>query len=342
MPPVNPLNPASLPSIESFTEGGVSSDDLMRLPKSVLNEPEGDTDADEGDEEGSQDAEGDANADDGSEGGDQGEEGGEEGEEGGEQAASDDTTPVKFKAGDEEVETTLGDLKAKYVEFTKLEAVAQELHGELQQVGGKVHQLMEKQRTEYTDALGKFNQWIMTVVAPEFDQRHLDALAEKDPAEYVKQQARIQRISQVLQGIQQEQERQGAHAKEEGQKARASAVQQSKQVLAKAIPGWNDQLYGEVLSSAVKHYAFKADEIGAVIDPRLVKMAHDAAQWQKLQNGKSVTQKKVEATPKRVTKPGQGRMDTKTGGKTFSASKQLRRTGSDADAVKLLMSKGIR
>jgi hypothetical protein len=335
MPAPNPSNPATLPTIESMQGGDQVSDaDLAR----AMAADEGGEGPDEGDDSDGGQIDVEAQGEDGEEG-EEGDEG--EGEE--DEASGDDAAPVKFKNEEgEEVETTLGDLKAKYQEFGKLQAQFEETRQELGQVGLKAHQLIENNRQQYTQALGKFNDWIMAVVAPEFQNLNMQELADKDPGQYVKVQERVKQVEKVLQGIQQERDQQTRQAQEEGQKARASAVTQAKQVLQKAIPGWNDQLYGNILATAVKSYGFKENEIGNVIDPRLIKMAHDASQWQKLQGSKGVAAKRVATAPARVTKPGQGQVGTQKGGKVMAARKALRQTGSDAAAVNLLMSRGIK
>jgi hypothetical protein len=250
------------------------------------------------------------------------------------------TVAVKGEDGIEE-QVTVGDLKAKYVEFKQLQDYAGRLHAEYEQVGFKAHQAVEAERGKYMQALDKFNEWVMTVVTPEFKNLDMAALADSDPAQYIRVKNRIDTINSVLQGIQQEQQAQAAAATTEGQKARAIAAQQSRAILAKAVPGWNDQVYSAVLTTAMKSYGFNQNEIGQVIDPRVIKMAHDAHLYQKLQSGKDVAAKKVAAAPVRTAKPGQGRLQTSKGGKVAQARLQFQKSRSDKDAVQLLMSKGI-
>lgn len=280
----------------------------------------------------------------GEEGEGQGEEGEEGGEEGDEPAGftGADALPIEIVHPDgTKSEIQLGELKARYGQFDQLAEYARGVTNDLNTVGHRAHAAVEQTRNQYMASLGKFNDWIMAVVTPEFQGLDMVKLAATDPAQYIATKARIDEINQVLSGIQREQAEHGHAAQAEGQRARAAAVQQSQTILRQAIPGWNDEIYSNVLRSSMKHYGFKPQEIGDVIDPRVVKMAHDAAKYLEMKSGKTIADKRVPKANMPVARPGQGRIAAPAQVRTKQAATRFLKTRSDKDAVNFLMSKGI-
>ena len=140
------------------------------------------------------------------------------------------------------------------------------------------------------------------------------------------QQQRTDAVSQF------ESKRQEALTKQ--QQLVADQVRKGKEQLAKEIPNWSQQTTQEVISTG-KEYGFTDAELNSIIDPRHVKVLHDAMQWRKLKSKDSVTKKKV-ASAKPLVKPGS--KDQKQAA-TASAKKmrdQLRKTGSSDVASKLI------
>jgi hypothetical protein len=121
------------------------------------------------------------------------------------------------------------------------------------------------------------------------------------------------------------------------QQAQAAKMQekiaQGKEILAKEIPNWSRETTQELMTFG-KEYGFSDDELGTIIDPRHVKVLHDAMQWRKLQKNSVAKNKVSQAKP--VVKPGA--KDTKQ--EATSASRQvreqLRKTGKSDYAQKLI------
>lgn len=110
-------------------------------------------------------------------------------------------------------------------------------------------------------------------------------------------------------------------------------IEKGKEVLAKEIPNWSRETTQELVAVG-KEYGFTDDELGTIIDPRHVKVLHDAMQWHKLQKNSVVKNKVSQAKP--VVKPGA--KDTKQ--EATSAKRQvrdaLRKTGKSDLAQKLI------
>lgn len=64
-------------------------------------------------------------------------------------------------------------------------------------------------------------------------------------------------------------------------------IAKGKESLAKEIPGWSQQTTQDLLSTG-KDYGFSDAELNSIVDPRHVKVLHDAMQWRKLQQNSSV------------------------------------------------------
>ena len=113
----------------------------------------------------------------------------------------------------------------------------------------------------------------------------------------------------------------------------AEKIAKGKEVLAKEIPNWSPETNQALLSTG-KDYGFSDAELNAIVDPRHVKVLHDAMQWRKLQQNSTVKKKVSSAKP--VVKPGA--KDTKA--EANSAHRQLReslrKTGKSDAAAKLI------
>ena len=113
----------------------------------------------------------------------------------------------------------------------------------------------------------------------------------------------------------------------------AEKVEKGKEVLAKEIPNWSRETSQAIILTG-KEYGFTDDELSMVVDPRHVKVLHDAMQWRKLQSNTAVKNKVSQAKP--VVKPGA--KDTKQ--EATSAKRQvrdqLRKTGKSDLAQKLI------
>ena len=114
----------------------------------------------------------------------------------------------------------------------------------------------------------------------------------------------------------------------------ADKVQKGREQLAKEIPNWSQETIQEIVSVG-KDYGFTDNELNAIIDPRHVRVLHDAMQWRKLKSKNSVTKKKV-ASAKPVVKPGSKDPKVKSTATSKKMREQLRRTGKSELASKLI------
>lgn len=110
-------------------------------------------------------------------------------------------------------------------------------------------------------------------------------------------------------------------------------VEQGKAILAKEIPNWSQKTSQEIILAG-KDYGFNDDELGTIVDPRHVKVLHDAMQWRKLKGNSVVKNKVSQAKP--VVKAGSKDTKQEASSATRQAREQLRKTGKSDYAQKLI------
>ena len=110
-------------------------------------------------------------------------------------------------------------------------------------------------------------------------------------------------------------------------------IAKGKEILAKEIPNWSPETNQALLSTG-KDYGFSDAELNSIVDPRHVKVLHDAMQWRKLQQN-SVVKKKV-SNAKPVVKPGSKDTKAEANSNHRQLREQLRKTGKSDAAQKLI------
>ena len=118
------------------------------------------------------------------------------------------------------------------------------------------------------------------------------------------------------------------------QKSLNERIAKGKEVLAKEIPNWSADTSKAIISAGKEYYGFSDDEMSSVIDPRHVKVLHDAMQWRKLQQNTGVKNKVSNAKP--VIKPGAKDVKKQVGSDIQKARDSLRKTGKSDYAQQLI------
>ena len=118
------------------------------------------------------------------------------------------------------------------------------------------------------------------------------------------------------------------------QKSLNERIAKGKEVLAKEIPNWSPDTSKAIISAGKEYYGFSDDEMSSVIDPRHVKVLHDAMQWRKLQQNTGVKNKVSNAKP--VIKPGAKDVKKQVGSDIQKARDSLRKTGKSDYAQQLI------
>ena len=139
------------------------------------------------------------------------------------------------------------------------------------------------------------------------------------------QQQRSQLVSQF--------EAKKQHVVQQQTQLMSEKIAKGKEVLAKEIPNWSPETNQALLSTG-KDYGFSDAELNSIVDPRHVKVLHDAMQWRKLQQN-SVVKKKV-SNAKPVVKPGSKDTKAEANSNHRQLRESLRKTGKSDAAQKLI------
>jgi hypothetical protein len=110
-------------------------------------------------------------------------------------------------------------------------------------------------------------------------------------------------------------------------------IAKGKEILAKEIPNWSPETNQALLSTG-KDYGFSDAELNSIVDPRHVKVLHDAMQWRKLQQNSTVKKKVSSAKP--VVKPGSKDTKAEANSNHRQLRESLRKTGKSDAAQKLI------
>jgi hypothetical protein len=94
---------------------------------------------------------------------------------------------------------------------------------------------------------------------------------------------------------------------------------------------------------AVNHYGFVPEEIGNVVDARIIMAIHDGLKYRELQSGKPLTQQKVAQAPQLAVRPGAAPTGAdKRQSAVEKAREAARKSGSVEDALTLMQTKRAR
>jgi len=165
----------------------------------------------------------------------------------------------------------------------------------------------------------------LEIAAQEFQGVNLDQLAESDPAEYVRISNRLNKFNQSIQGIQHQLQQ---VAQSQVEYINNEILPKTRAQIQRELPNWTDDLQ----IAAGKAYGFAPEEVTNIPDPRMIKVLHDAHQYQQIKSQKSVAEKKVIAKPK-VVRPGT-KQSVKNTGEAISIAKK---TGKIQDAARAIL-----
>ena len=248
---------------------------------------------------------------------------------------------VKLKVNGEELEKPLDEVVAlaqQGLDYTKKTQEVAEQRKQLE----TLEQQLKTQEQQFAEQAQLNNLLIEDVAKITALDQQLSQYANVDwqkltDSDFVEAQKQYMAYNQLQQQrndavSQFEAKRQSALAKH--QESLAERIRKGKEVLAKEIPNWSPETTQAVVTTG-KEYGFTDDELNAIVDPRHVKVLHDAMQWRKSQNKKPLVKKKV-ASAKPVVKPGAKDPKVAANSNAKKMREQLRKSGSSELASKLI------
>lgn len=166
----------------------------------------------------------------------------------------------------------------------------------------------ESVRTKFTDESEKVAKYLDLArleadrVIEDYEDFDWAAYKKDDPVGYVENRefldryrARRQEIIEAQESL--EAERATKEADDFKEKAREAGV-----ILARDIPGWNNDMYQNLMLYAVENGA-NAEEIANSVDPTIFKILHKAMQYDKGKQTVKAKVKRVGGSPTKVAKP---------------------------------------
>lgn len=245
---------------------------------------------------------------------------------------------VKVKVNGIEQEVTIDELRngyqrqADYTQKTQeLASQKQELtqtQSEYQQYLQGIPMLAQVASTNIQDATNR-------LYSPEFM-----ALATDDPAQYIAEKAKLEKIINVnQQSVAQMQQHYQAYQQESAKRQEDEFNQKlvhANEILTKEIDGWSDgSALDAIRSYALDSMKFQPNELNGLIDPRQVIVLDKARRYDELMAQQSVAQKKVSTVPSKTLRPGVA--NTTSEQDDFKArQKQVLASGNDRDIAALM------
>jgi hypothetical protein len=243
----------------------------------------------------------------------------------------------KTDSGKEAKKLSLKELKEGYLAKQDYHRNIQKVKQEQAELATKAEQARLAAQQEYLQRLEQHKQLVLRTVAPELNNVDLNKLAQEDPAEAQRIFFKQIQVNQTLQAIQAEQQAAAQQYQMQQQALQQQAIAKARETLEAEIPGWNADLYNNVLGTVAKEYGFKNEEVAPVVDARLIKVFHDAAKYRQLQQAKPEVSKKVVAIPK-VIKPGSAEKPNPASEASQDALNRAKKTGDWRDAAQAYLS----
>jgi hypothetical protein len=258
---------------------------------------------------------------------------------------SDEEQPVesvKLKVNGEEIEKPLDEVVAlaqQGLDYTKKTQEVAEKRKELESLENQIR--MQEQNLQQQSMLNsELIQDVAKITAldqqlSEYQDVNWEELSDSDFVTAQKKFFTFNQLQQQRSNLVSQFESKRQEALNKQQQAVAEKVAKGREVLAKEIPNWSQETTQEIISTGREDYGFTDAELNAIVDPRHVRVLHDAMQWRKLKSKNSVVKKKV-SRAKPVVKPGSKDPKKVVNSNAKKMREQLRKTGSTEMASKLI------
>lgn len=159
-----------------------------------------------------------------------------------------------------------------------------------------------------------------------YSEVNWDAWQDQDPVEAIKGWRRYQELQNSRQQKAQEIGNKQQYMTQQQIQQREELKARGLAELKASIRDWTPERGQKLMQMGVETYGFTAEEVGSILDPRMVRVLNDAAKFRELQSNKPSVIKKVAEAPKNV-KPGNApKTDAKT--ERAKALKQMQKSKS--------------
>lgn len=247
------------------------------------------------------------------------------------QAAAEEIRRHKLKYRDEELEVDDNELKSGYLKGRDYTQKTQAIAKERQELHAAQQKAVTEAQQQYASRLQLYEKALWQAMAPELQNVDWNQLARDDPAQWAAKTQAAANVNNILQAVKTEQERIAQQQRAGLQARQAQMIQEARETLQREIPHWDAKLYEDVMKAGMA-YGFTQGEVTQMVDPRAIKVLHDAMKYRALQDAKPIAEKRVAAVPK-VVKPGTSEKTDANADKWSQNMTKLRKTGKDKDAL---------
>ena len=189
----------------------------------------------------------------------------------------------------------------------------------------KSKQELDTKLKEYDDKLAVAERALTEITLPELKNVDWNKLASENPQEWAVKLQHAHQVTAKLAEIQAERQKISQQREVEMKEQQTKQAKEAVEILQKDIPGWSNELYGQILKAGVDA-GFKQEEVNAITDPRAIKVLWKAKMFDDLHKAKPIVEKKVEKAPK-VAKPGAGEKPDQNAEKWNKGMAQLQKSG---------------
>jgi hypothetical protein len=196
-----------------------------------------------------------------------------------------------------------------------------------------VRQAVDQGRSRYVQQLETLRQAVVSTIEPELRSVDWQTVAAEDPEKYLRLMARGQQMNAVLQQLDQQQRQQIETQAREDHANLMERIHASQDEVARTIPEWSDGFYSDMLSTVSQRYGFTLEEVGQLIDPRMIRAMADLTRLHKGSDKREIARKRIQTAPLPVT--GGSPPATARGGSN-TLMQRARKSGSMSDAAAAL------
>lgn len=149
---------------------------------------------------------------------------------------------------------------------------------------------MEKLRSENFEQI--VNLQTLDAQLQQFQNLNWDELARSDQSEFLRLDRAQRTLSERRAALQAQIQENATKQQSKVEEFRQEMLRRGLEELKRDIKGWSGDL-ARAINDNAKSYGFTDAELSEVVDPRFVKVLHDAHQWRKLQASKPGLEKRV-------------------------------------------------
>lgn len=131
----------------------------------------------------------------------------------------------------------------------------------------------------------------------QYESLDWNAISEQDPSQAMKLNVAYQKLQQEAQRAAYDLNQSQTQHQQLTQQQRQQKLQDAQTELFKYIPNFNAEIADKIRKTA-NHYGVTDQEINSIVDPRQIRILHDAMQWRAMQAKKPETLKKVAEAPR--------------------------------------------